>query len=197
MLLLIDNYDSFVYNLYQILAQLVPCRVIRNDQLSCAELLALQPQAVVLSPGPGHPQAAGVCLELVAAAAAQRLPLLGVCLGHQALACALGGSLMPAPELMHGKVSAITHHSQGLFAGLPQPLAVARYHSLVVDPGTLPAELEVTARSADQTIMALQHRHLPLFGLQFHPESLATPQGPALIHHFLDQVGLEPVAEVA
>lgn len=195
MLLLIDNYDSFVYNLYQLLARqlegLMPCQVIRNDALSVSELLALQPQGIVLSPGPGRPEQAGVCLELIHAAAARRLPLLGVCLGHQALAQAFGGRVVPAPQLMHGKRSTLQHKGQRLFAGLPNPMTVARYHSLVVEAQSLPPELVITAQADDGCIMALQHLYLPLAGVQFHPESLATVGGQQLLQNFLDQQVLQ------
>lgn len=188
MLILIDNYDSFVYNLYQILAQKIACEVYRNDSLSIAELLAKKPRGVVLSPGPGHPKDAGICLELIPALAAAKIPMLGVCLGHQALACAFGGELMSAPQLMHGKVCQIQHQQNGLFAGLEQPMTVTRYHSLVVNPALLPAELEATAHSADGSIMGLQHRHLPFYGVQFHPESMATVGGVPLMHNFLKEL---------
>ncbi|MBF2053952.1 MAG: aminodeoxychorismate/anthranilate synthase component II [Candidatus Sericytochromatia bacterium] len=195
MLLLIDNYDSFVYNLYQLLARqlegLMPCRVIRNDALSVSELLALQPQGIVLSPGPGRPEQAGVCLELIRAAAARLLPLLGVCLGHQALAQAFGGRVVPAPQLMHGKRSQLQHKGQRLFAGLPNPMTVARYHSLVVEAQRLPPELVITAQADDGCIMALQHLYLPLVGVQFHPESLTTVGGQQLLQNFLDQQVLQ------
>lgn len=191
MLVLIDNYDSFVYNIYQILAQTRSCEVYRNDALSVDAVLALRPQAVVLSPGPGHPRDAGICLDLIPALAEHKIPMLGVCLGHQALACALGGSLKSAPQLMHGKVSAIEHSQTGLFAGQAQPMQVTRYHSLIVDPATLPTELEVTARSVDGCIMGLQHRSLPLYGVQFHPESMATVGGVGLVQQFLKQIPQE------
>lgn len=185
MILILDNYDSFVYNLYQYIAVDQPCEVIRNDQISVAEVLARQPEGVVLSPGPGHPRDAGICLELIPALAQAGLPMLGVCLGHQSLACAFGGELMRTPELMHGKVSAIEHQGQGLFAGLPSPFQATRYHSLTVKPESVPSELEVTAQTADGIIMGLRHRSLPLEGLQFHPESLATEHGKTLIRNFL------------
>lgn len=186
MILLIDNYDSFVYNLYQYLAELgADCRVIRNDAMRCDELLALQPQGIVLSPGPGRPEQAGVCLELIQRA---EVPLLGVCLGHQAIAQAFGGRVIHAPYLMHGKTSPISHQQTGLFAGLPSPLTVARYHSLVAEAASLPAELEVTAGTADGVIMALRHRQRPIHGLQFHPESIASEGGHALLQNFLLEV---------
>ncbi|MEZ0368835.1 MAG: aminodeoxychorismate/anthranilate synthase component II [Candidatus Sericytochromatia bacterium] len=189
MILLIDNYDSFVYNLYQVLAAAgADCRVIRNDALSVAEVAALKPRAIVLSPGPGRPEQAGICLEVIEKLGAT-IPLLGVCLGHQAIAHAFGGTVGYAPQLMHGKTSAIAHTGTGLFRGLPSPMTVARYHSLVAEPDSLPECLEVTATTADGVIMGLRHRELPIQGLQFHPESIATEQGPALLRNFLAEVG--------
>lgn len=186
MILLIDNYDSFVYNLYQYIAVDTECVVIRNDKISVAEVLSKAPDGVVISPGPGHPKDAGICLELIPALAQAGIPMLGVCLGHQSLACAFGGELDLTPELMHGKVSAITHQQQGLFKGLPSPLTVTRYHSLMVSK--VPDELEITAQTDDGIIMGLKHKSLPLEGFQFHPESLATEQGKRLIRQFLDRV---------
>jgi anthranilate synthase component II len=187
MILLIDNYDSFVYNLYQALAGAgAECRVLRNDALSVSEVLALKPQAVVLSPGPGRPEQAGICLDLIPAVQG-RFPLLGVCLGHQSIAQAFGGKIVRT-QAMHGKTSAIQHQGQGLFAGLPSPLTVARYHSLVAERDSFPACLEITAESEDGLIMGLRHRELPIEGLQFHPESIATEAGPALLNHFLKRL---------
>lgn len=188
MILLIDNYDSFVYNLYQYLAAAgADCRVIRNDALTVTQIQALQPAAIVLSPGPGRPQQAGVCLELIAQLGAS-IPLLGVCLGHQAIAQAFGGTITYAPELMHGKTSPIEHFGSGLFADLPSPMTVARYHSLMAAADSLPDCLEVTARTSDGVIMGLRHRHLPIQGVQFHPESIATEHGMALLKNFLKEL---------
>lgn len=190
MILLIDNYDSFVYNLYQALAGAgAPCQVVRNDALSVDEVLALKPQAVVLSPGPGRPEQAGICLELLSAVPGRfpRLPILGVCLGHQSIAQAFGGNIIRT-QAMHGKTSAILHQGQGLFAGLPSPMTVARYHSLVAERATLPDCLEITAESSDGLIMGLRHRELPIEGVQFHPESIATEAGPALLKNFLKRL---------
>jgi len=190
MILLIDNYDSFVYNLYQALAGAgAVCRVVRNDALSVAEVLALQPQAVVLSPGPGRPEQAGICLDLIPAVQG-RFPLLGVCLGHQSIAQAFGGKIIRT-QAKHGKTSDILHQGQGLFAGLPSPMRVARYHSLVAERASLPDCLEITAESEEGLIMGLRHRELPIEGVQFHPESIATEAGPALLNNFLK--GLEAV----
>lgn len=184
MILLIDNYDSFVYNLYQALAGAgATCRVVRNDVLSVSEVLALQPQAVVLSPGPGRPEDAGICLDLIPAVQG-RFPLFGVCLGHQSIAQAFGGKIIRT-QAKHGKTSAIQHQGQGLFAGLPMPMTVARYHSLVAERESLPDCLEITAETEDGLIMGIRHRSLPIEGVQFHPESIATQAGPVLLNNFL------------
>lgn len=188
MILLIDNYDSFVYNLYQVLAAAgADCKVVRNDALGLAEIEKMNPAAIVLSPGPGRPEQAGICLEVIKQLGG-RYPILGVCLGHQAIAQAFGGTITYAPELMHGKTSSIEHEGLGLFRDLPSPLKVARYHSLVAEPASLPECLEVTARTADGVIMGLRHRELAIEGLQFHPESIATEHGPALLQNFLREV---------
>ncbi|HIP78657.1 MAG TPA: aminodeoxychorismate/anthranilate synthase component II [Kiloniellaceae bacterium] len=186
MFLLIDNYDSFTYNLYHFLGELgATIEVRRNDKVSVAEALALQPQGIILSPGPCDPDRAGICLDLVAAAAG-KLPVLGVCLGHQAIGQVFGADVVRAPAPMHGKLSAITHKGQGVFAGLPSPLTGTRYHSLTLDPGSFPHDtLEVTAETEDGVIMGLQHRELPLHGVQFHPESIASEQGHGLLRNFL------------
>ena len=189
MFLLIDNYDSFTYNLYHFLGELgATITVRRNDQIGVAEALALQPQGIVLSPGPCDPDRAGICLELVKAAAGE-LPLLGVCLGHQAIGQAFGGRVVRAKAPMHGKVSAIHHKGAGVFEGLPTPLGATRYHSLVVERETLPACLEITAETDEGTIMGLQHRTLPVHGVQFHPESIASEHGHALLRNFLALAG--------
>jgi anthranilate synthase component 2 len=191
MILVIDNYDSFTFNLVHYLQQLdAEVMVVRNDTLSAADALGLGPQALLLSPGPCTPNEAGICLELVAAAAQARLPLLGVCLGHQALGQAFGGHVVRAPRPMHGKTSPVYHNGAGLFAGLPSPFTATRYHSLVVERATLPEVLEITAETEDGIIMGLQHRSLPLMGVQFHPESIATEHGHRLLANFLDQAGI-------
>ncbi len=187
MILLIDNYDSFTFNLVHFLGDLgARCAVHRNDRLDVAGALALQPEAIVLSPGPCTPAEAGICLDLIAAAAARHLPLLGVCLGHQAIGQAFGGEVVRAPVPMHGKVSAIHHDGGDLFAGLPDPFNATRYHSLIVRRDTLPAELDVTAETDDGVIMGLAHRTLPIRGVQFHPESIASEHGHDLLRNFLD-----------
>ena len=191
MLLLIDNYDSFTYNLYHYLGELgAEITVRRNDELDVQAAMALNPAAILLSPGPCYPDQAGICLALTAAAAETRTPLLGVCLGHQAIGQAFGGDVVRAGEIVHGKLGTIRHQGRGVFAGLPSPFQATRYHSLVVDRATLPAALEVTAELEDGTIMGLQHRTLPVHGVQFHPESIASEHGRALLANFLALAGL-------
>jgi anthranilate synthase/aminodeoxychorismate synthase-like glutamine amidotransferase len=177
MIVLIDNYDSFVHNLARYLRRLgQETVVLRNDAVSAAEVVERKPAAIVLSPGPCTPNEAGCSIELVKRAGGQ-IPLLGVCLGHQAIAAALGGEIVRAPQPLHGRASRVTHSQTGLFVNLPSPLTVGRYHSLVVEETALPAELEVTARTDDGTIMALAHREWPIHGVQFHPESILTEHG--------------------
>jgi anthranilate synthase component II len=185
MLLLLDNYDSFTYNLFHYLGELgAAVTVLRNDAVSVADALALRPQAIVISPGPCDPDRAGISVELVRNAAGV-CPILGVCLGHQAIAQAFGGRIVRAPQIMHGKVSAIEHAGDDLFGGLPSPFLATRYHSLVAEPASLPACLEVTARTRDGVIMAMRHRELPIHGVQFHPESIETRHGHQLLENFL------------
>jgi anthranilate synthase component 2 len=189
MILLLDNYDSFTFNLYQLVARFGPeVRVLRNDVLSAQELLALQPSAVILSPGPGRPQSAGVLLELLAALP-DELPLLGVCLGHQALVESCGGVLGLEPVPTHGKSSLVHHEGSPLFAGLPNPFPAGRYHSLRAERESLPADLRLCAWTEDGVVMAVEHRRLPRFGVQFHPESILTPLGPRLVGNFLRLAG--------
>ncbi len=193
MILVIDNYDSFTWNLVHYLMELgAETEVVRNDMLTASEALAKRPQAILLSPGPCSPNEAGVCLDLIAAAAEARLPLLGVCLGHQALGQAFGGTVIRAPQVMHGKTSAISHDGTGVFAGLPSPFQATRYHSLIVREADLPAKFHVNARSPDGIIMGMQHHDLPLHGVQFHPESIATEHGHALLANFLVLAGMTP-----
>ena len=185
MILLIDNYDSFTFNLVHVLGDLgVRSDVVRNDEIGVAEALARKPEAIVLSPGPCTPNEAGICLELIAAAAG-RVPVLGVCLGHQAIGQVFGGQVVRAAKPMHGKVSPVTHGNTDLFEGLPSPFQAARYHSLVVAPESLPGALEATAWSDDGAIMGLRHRTMPVFGVQFHPESIASEHGHQLMANFL------------
>jgi anthranilate synthase component 2 len=184
MFLLIDNYDSFTYNLWHYLSELGAEIVVhRNDALSVAEALALKPQGIVISPGPGVPAQSGITVRLVAAAGS--IPLLGVCLGHQAIGEAFGGQVVRAPLPMHGKVSPIEHDGTGLFAGLNNPIAATRYHSLVVERASVPACLRINAWTADGLIMGLEHRSLPIHGVQFHPESIASEAGKPLLKNFL------------
>lgn len=185
MIVLIDNYDSFTYNVYQYLGQLkAKVRVLRNDKFDLATLERLKPSALVISPGPGEPKDAGRSLESITAFAGQ-LPILGICLGHQAIAEAFGGNVIRAKRQMHGKVSAIKHQKTGLFRGLPSPVIMARYHSLEVAREGLPRELKVTAEAEDGTIMAIQHRRWPIFGVQFHPESFASDCGLKMLENFV------------
>lgn len=194
MLIIIDNYDSFTYNLVQYLGELgADCRVFRNDAITVEEVLALHPDGIVLSPGPGYPQGAGICLDLVEKAA-DIVPMLGVCLGHQAIGQAFGGRIARAPELMHGKLSAIRHDGKGLFEGLPQGFAATRYHSLVVERESLPETLQVNAKTDQGVIMGLAHRERPIYGVQFHPESIASEHGHALLANFLRVATTGPAA---
>ncbi len=190
MILLIDNYDSFVFNLARYLAEMgVETRVVRNDALDVSEIAALQPEAIILSPGPRTPDEAGICLSLVRELG-DSIPMLGVCLGHQVIAAALGGRVVRANEPVHGRTSTIDHDGAGLFDGLETPLCVTRYHSLVVDEASLPDDLEVTARTSDGIVMALQHRSARLFGVQFHPEAVLTVGGHRLLGSFLQAAGI-------
>jgi len=183
-ILVVDNYDSFTFNLVQQLAmEGEEVSVLRNDAASAAEMLALGPRGIVLSPGPGRPEDAGVCIDLLRLA--PRVPLLGVCLGHQALGAAHGATVARAPRLMHGKTSAVRHLGEGIFAGLPSPFEATRYHSLEVLAETLPPEIEAVAWSEEGTVMAMRHRTRPYWGVQFHPESVLTLEGPALLRNFL------------
>ena len=196
MILLIDNYDSFVHNLARYFERLGHAtRVVRNTEIDARGVAALRPSAVVLSPGPCTPQQAGCSLEVVRSLHAE-LPILGVCLGHQTIAEAFGGRLVGAKEPMHGRTSSIRHNGRGVFADLPNPLVACRYHSLVVDEAALPECLEITARSEDGTVMAIQHERLPIVGLQFHPESILTDGGYALLANFLRLAGLSAPSEL-
>ncbi|MEX0794064.1 MAG: aminodeoxychorismate/anthranilate synthase component II [Pirellulaceae bacterium] len=190
MILIVDNYDSFVYNLARYFVQLgQETHVVRNDQIDMAEVEALAPAAVVLSPGPCTPNDAGICLELVRELSPQ-IPILGVCLGHQVIGQALGAEVVRAERPLHGQASQIQHRGEGLFSGLPSPMAVGRYHSLIVRRETLPDCLRVDAETAEGVVMAITHRERPLFGVQFHPESILTEHGYDLLRRFLDLGGL-------
>ncbi len=186
--LVIDNYDSFVYNLVQELGELGASPVVfRNDAIDVDGIRAEQPDAVLISPGPGRPEDGGVSLAALDHLAGE-IPILGVCLGHQCIGQAYGGQITPAPRLMHGKTSEVHHDEQGIFSGLPNPFVATRYHSLVVGPDSVPDELVVTATASDGVIMGLRHRALPVEGVQFHPESVLTASGPALLANFLGQL---------
>ena len=183
--LVIDNYDSFVYNLVQELGELGADPVVhRNDAIDVTAIRAATPDLILISPGPGRPENAGVSMAVIEELAGV-IPILGVCLGHQAIGQVFGGDVVQAPSLMHGKTSAIHHDGRGVFTGLPDPFTATRYHSLVVEPSTVPSELEVTAQTSDGVIMGLRHRTLAVEGVQFHPESLLTPEGPSLLANFL------------
>jgi len=191
--LVLDSYDSFVYNLVQYLGELgAEPLVHRNDALTVEDALALDPDAVLLSPGPGRPEDAGILCALVPALAERGIPVLGVCLGHQGIGHVYGASVVRAPELMHGKTSVIRHADGGVFAGLPNPLTATRYHSLVIDPGTVPDCLQVTAHTDDGIIMGVRHRELPVEGVQFHPESILTAAGHDLLKNFLGSAARQP-----
>ena len=189
MILLIDNYDSFVYNLYQFIAETgEEVRTVRNDRITPEEVLEMRPDAVVISPGPGKPADAGICEELIRKAAGE-IPILGVCLGHQAIAEAFGTEVVHAGRLMHGKTSILTEVKDSVpFEGIREPIQVARYHSLAVREDTLPEEIRVTARSEDGEVMAMEHRQYPIYGIQFHPESVMTPEGHRMIENFVRSV---------
>ncbi len=189
MLLLIDNYDSFTYNLLHYLGSLGADVVVhRNDALDVQQAMAMNPAGILLSPGPCDPDQAGICLSLTLAAAETRTPLMGVCLGHQTIGQAFGGKVVQAKDIVHGKMGHIRHHGSGLFAGIPSPFAATRYHSLTVDRDTVPDVLEITADLEDGTIMGLQHRELPIHGVQFHPESIRSEHGHALLQNFLNEM---------
>ena len=188
MVLLIDNYDSFTYNLVQEFGMLgAEMTVVKNDAVDLVQIAALRPEAIVFSPGPGTPDSAGITLDAIQAFAG-KMPLMGVCLGHQSIAQAFGGKIVPAKHLMHGKTSQLTHDGRGLFAGIPQHMEVMRYHSLAVDRATLPSCFEITATAEDGEIMGLRHRTLPIESLQYHPESIGTPNGMGQLQNFLNMI---------
>ena len=193
--LVVDNYDSFVYNLVQYLGELGAEPVVhRHDALTVEEAEALCPDAVLISPGPGRPEDAGISNDVIVRLGGAGVPVLGVCLGHQCIGQLYGGQVVRADQVMHGKTSMISHSGEGLFAGLPSPFEATRYHSLVVEPASVPDALEVTATTADGVIMGLRHRELPIEGVQFHPESILTSMGKPLLRNFLGAAGLLPVA---
>ncbi len=195
MILLIDNYDSFTYNLFHYLGELgAEMAVHRNDAITVDDALGLKPDGVLISPGPCDPDKAGICLDLVAAAAAEGLPLFGVCLGHQAIGQAFGAKVVRAPVPMHGKMSAVSHDGSSVFDGLNSPFQATRYHSLTLGEKPWPEELEITARSDDGLIMGIQHRTLPIAGVQFHPESIASEHGHSILGNFLKMIENDKVA---
>lgn len=186
MILLIDNYDSFTFNLYQALSTLgAVVKVVRNDAVDVRRVQAMRPRRIVLSPGPGRPEESGVCLEILKTLGS-KVPILGVCLGHQAMAQVFGGKVVRAPRMMHGKTSEVRHDGKGVFRGLKNPFTATRYHSLMVDKRSLPSAFRVTAHSEDGIVMGIRHTHWPMEGVQFHPESIMTVQGSRLLRNFLD-----------
>jgi anthranilate synthase component 2 len=194
MLLVVDNYDSFVFNLVHYVQELgAETKVVRNDELSVADALKLKPAAVLLSPGPCTPAEAGICVDLIKTAPAD-LPILGVCLGHQAIGAAMGGKVIAAKEIRHGKTDLISHDGSGVFAGIPSPFTATRYHSLAIDPNAVPNTLRVTARAPDGEIMGVAHSERPVHGVQFHPESIASEHGHRLLANFLAMAGMKTTA---
>ncbi len=194
MLLVLDNYDSFTYNLVQFLSVITDdIEVHRNDALTVADIEAKAPQAIVVSPGPCTPAEAGISVDLIAALG-PRIPTLGVCLGHQSVGAAFGGRIVRAPELMHGKTSPIHHDGDELFEGLPDPFTATRYHSLIIEEDSMPTELQVTARTPDGLIMGVRHQTHPIFGVQFHPESILTTVGPDLLRNFVKLAGMRTLS---
>ncbi|KKK37774.1 anthranilate synthase subunit II [Mesobacillus campisalis] len=192
MILLIDNYDSFTFNLYQYLGELgsLPV-VVRNDALTVDDVLNMMPEAIIISPGPGRPEHAGICVDIIRALAPS-IPILGICLGHQAIGYAFGGKITKAERIMHGKISRLNHSGTSIFAGMPRKMDVMRYHSLVIEKNTVPEQFDVLATSAeDGEIMAIKHKEFPLYGLQFHPESIASREGKQLLNNFLIQMRKE------
>ncbi|MCC2624462.1 MAG: aminodeoxychorismate/anthranilate synthase component [Burkholderiales bacterium] len=186
MILIIDNYDSFTYNLYQAVAVMTPeVRVVRNDEITIDQILELKPNGIILSPGPGYPDKAGICIDVIKKLG-QQIPILGVCLGHQAIGMAFGGVVSRASHALHGKQTLLFHNRSLLFYGVGLPFEAGRYHSLIVEKASLPHELNIDALDADGNIMALSHREYPIFGVQFHPESILTPEGNNILKNFLD-----------
>jgi anthranilate synthase component 2 len=186
-ILIIDNYDSFTYNLYQCAAQYVTeIHIVRNDRISVSDILQMRPSGIILSPGPGRPEKSGICVELLQTLK-HPIPILGVCLGHQAIVAAFGGKVVAAPEIIHGKEALVFHNNATLYQHLPQPFTAGRYHSLLADKTSLPETLVIDAETSDGLIMGVHHLTLPIFGVQFHPESILTPDGHYLVQNFLNQ----------
>jgi len=189
MIVIIDNYDSFTYNLYQYIGETgSDVRVFRNDEIAASDISSINPSRIILSPGPGHPSESGVCPEIIVQYG-EKIPILGVCLGHQAIAYAFGGAICRANNLFHGKTSCIRHDTQTIFSGIENPFTATRYHSLVVDGGTIPECLLISAETDDGTIMGIRHKKFPIEGVQFHPESIMTTQGKNILRNFLDYYG--------
>ncbi len=196
-IVVVDNYDSFVYNLVQYLGELGAAPVVhRNDKVTVGQLEAMEPAGVLISPGPGRPEDAGVSMDAISAFAG-RVPVLGVCLGHQAIGQVFGAEVVRAPRLLHGKTSTVSHDGSGIFAGLPEPLTATRYHSLAVEPASVPSVLEVSAWADDGTVMGLRHRDMPVDGVQFHPEAVLTEAGHRLLANWLTSCGLAPAGAKA
>jgi anthranilate synthase component 2 len=191
MILVIDNYDSFTYNLVQMVGKMAPdIRVIRNQDMSVDEIAALTPRGIILSPGPGRPEDAGVTVEVVQKLG-RTIPILGVCLGHQSIGYAFGAKIVHAPTLMHGRTSEITHSGETILRSVPNPLVVGRYHSLIISPEQFPAELKISSRTSDGIIMGVTHRKYPIEGIQFHPESILTPDGQHILHNWLEVYNIQ------
>lgn len=188
MILIIDNYDSFTYNLYQAVAQFKKVKVVRNDCITVAEIIKLKPTAIIISPGPGRPENAGICLELIKNLYT-KIPILGICLGHQAIAVAFGGKVIQAAKIVHGKATCVFHNRRDIFINMPLPFTAGRYHSLIVEKETLPPELMLIAENDDGLVMAIKHVNYHIYGFQFHPESILTPEGNELISNFLTRTG--------
>jgi anthranilate synthase component II len=191
MILVIDNYDSFTYNLVQMVGKMSPdIRVIRNQDMSVEEISALKPHGIILSPGPGRPEDAGVTVEVIQKLGAA-IPILGVCLGHQSIGYAFGARIVHAPTLMHGRTSEVTHAGETILRSIPSPLVVGRYHSLVISPEQFPGELKISSRTSDGIIMGVTHRKYPIEGIQFHPESILTPEGQHILHNWLEVYNIQ------
>ncbi|KAA5805666.1 anthranilate synthase component II [Thermoanaerobacterium thermosaccharolyticum] len=188
MLLLIDNYDSFTYNLYQFIGEIYPdIKVLRNDQIEVSDIILMKPDGIVLSPGPGRPENAGICIDVIEKFGI-KIPILGICLGHQAIGYAYGAKIIKSNIIKHGKTSIVTHNGQGLFNGIKNPIRAMRYHSLIIDKDSLTDELEITAEAEDGTIMGIKHKKFPVYGLQFHPESILTEKGKSILKNYVEGI---------
>jgi len=188
MLLLIDNYDSFTYNLYQFIGEIYPdIKVLRNDQIEASDIIPMKPDGIVLSPGPGRPENAGICIDVIKKFG-DKIPILGICLGHQAIGYAYGAKIIKSNIIKHGKTSIVTHNRQGLFNGIKNPIKAMRYHSLIIDKDSLTDVLEITAEAEDGTIMGIKHKKFPVYGLQFHPESILTEEGKSILKNYVEGI---------